>query len=243
MYYNQDTLNVKAKELRGRGSARQTNFINEYLHYEFELSEFASGFDFAPFGQAYFNHALSDIFERGYSVAFNVDGYYGKWINNTKVLIMDTYLKRDITSRDSIWRTDGRISVINLSFNIGYSIVDTKVWRIIPSAGFIISKINYNSADSLTKDFIGIFPQMQVGLTVDLKIRAAPKRYKEEQKSNYLADKQELYPYIRFYGGVNPFGFHNKFNSFGSIAYFQIGFGVFIGKDPNRIRNYVQLLE
>ena len=220
-----DSLNLSAdKFLESYPTSSYNKFIRKYIRYEFVHSKWGFAFEFFS-GYGILTKELKSTFSNPVPIGVAFDIYYKKFGLFLRDYIGFSKTKTGVPYNNGIWEKGSQVRVYLPEASLGYVILDNKIARVTPFAGFAGTGFlpTDNDGDKnpdLKKAGLKFTNTYVGGFNLDIKLG--------QSKTEMVSFNEESFWFIRLRYGYSLPRFQKRYNGYdGAMHYITVGIGGF----------------
>lgn len=216
----QDSLNIFSnKYLQKFPHSNFDKYVRQYIRYEFVQSKWGLAFEFFS-GYGIFTDNLEKKFKNNIPIGVAFDICYKNFALYLRDYIGFSRTKDSILFKDGTWRKDAQVRVFLPEASLGYTTIDSRLFKVAPFVG--ISSTDISPTDYDKKKYpeyenveLAFTTTYTFGLNLDFKLGKFKKKKPEPS-----------YGFVRVRFAYNKPQFNWKYNGFdGDFYYLTIGVG------------------
>jgi len=220
-----DSLNLSAdKFLESYPNSSYNAFIRKHIRYEFVPSKWGFVFEFFS-GYGILTGELKNTFTNPVPIGIAFDIYYKKFALFLRDYIGFSKTKTGVPYNTGVWEKDSQVRLYLPEASLGYVIVDNKIAKLTPFAGyagtaFLPTDNDQEKNSDLKKAGLQFTNTFTAGMNVDIKLGRS--------KTEMVFYNEESYWFLRLRYGYNLPQFQKRYNGYdGAMHYITVGIGGF----------------
>jgi len=222
---SQDSLNTLSDSFIKKYHENQsTDYIRKHIRYKPTPSNWSFGGEY-NIGYGNFTGQLNNYYSNFITMGFNLEVFYKRFGLFVKGNWGSCTINQDINSKGIRWERHSGVDIYSPEMSLGYTVKETKHFKVTPIAGYLLTDIRPSSYYSVNDQDISVYElkfttTLSIGLNVDFKFNLPGfEDQTDEYEDNY---------FIRLHYAYNFPDFSSKYSGFnGNMQYFTIGFGGF----------------
>lgn len=220
-----DSLNLSADRfLESYPNSSYNSFIRKYIRFEFVPSKWGFVFEFFS-GYGILTKELNNTFFNPVPIGIAFDVYYKKFGFFLRDYIGFSKTKKDVPYNNGIWEKGSQVRVFLPEASLGYVVLDNKIAKITPFAGFsgtafLATDNDEEKNPELKKAGLKFTNTYTAGVNLDIKLGTS--------KTEMVSFNEESYWFLRLRYGYNLPQFQKRYNGYnGAMHYITVGIGGF----------------
>lgn len=224
--YQNDINYMTDNYLSSYPDSKYNGFIRHYIRYVEIPSDWGYSLEFAG-GYGMFDGSIKNYLRGGGTIGLAADIQYKSFITYLRLLAFETKVKNEFEYKGT-WKKDLPVEFVQPEISFGYPLIESRLLKIVPFAGFIITHAASTGDESKQEGndvSLGTHFGYTTGLTFDFKLAHSSCLIPPHRSNELLNDF--TYVYLRLRAGYSITNF-NKYQTdvTGNLIYltFSIGF-------------------